>query len=62
MMMTRTLWIECTMIPIHAFAGELGDYRVLDSVRVPTTATVHSELEDGPFVYFRGRITSFAAA
>jgi len=44
------------------FGGEFGDYEVLDGVRIPTTAQVRWELEDGPFVYFRGRITSFAAA
>jgi hypothetical protein len=44
------------------FAGEFGDYQVFDGVRLPTTAAVRWELADGPFVYFRARITSFAAA
>jgi hypothetical protein len=44
------------------FAGDFGDYRSFGGVRVPTTAAVRWELRDGPFVYFRGRITSFAAA
>jgi uncharacterized protein DUF6544 len=44
------------------FAGEYGDYQLFDGVRLPTTAAVRWELADGPFVYFRGRITSFAAA
>ncbi len=43
------------------FAGEFGDYELFDGIRLPTTAAVRWELSDGPFVYFRGRITSFAA-
>jgi hypothetical protein len=42
------------------FAGEFGDYRLFDGVRLPTIAAVRWELAGGPFVYFRGRITSFA--
>ncbi len=44
------------------FAGEFSDYEVLDGVGIPTKAEVRWELEDGPFTYFRGRITSFAIA
>jgi hypothetical protein len=44
------------------FAGEFSDYEVLEGVRIPTTAEVRWELEDGPFTYFRGRITSFDTA
>lgn len=44
------------------FAGDFGDYRVFDGNRIPTTAAVRWELDDGPFVYFRGRITSLAPA
>jgi hypothetical protein len=44
------------------FAGEFGDYQVFDGVRVPTAAAARWELEDGPFVYFRGQITSFLTA
>jgi len=44
------------------FAGEFGDYQVFEGVRLPTTAAVRWELEEGPFVYFRGRIMSFATA
>lgn len=44
------------------FAGEFGDYELFDGIRLPTTAAVRWELSDGPFVYFRGRITSFATA
>lgn len=43
------------------FRGEFGDYEVLGGVRVPTTGEVSWELPDGPFTYFRGRLTEFAA-
>ena len=42
------------------FVGEWGEYALFDGVRIPTTAAVRWELEDGPFVYFRGRVTSFS--
>jgi hypothetical protein len=42
------------------FAGDFGDYRVFDGVRIPTTGAVRWELPDGPFVYFRGRVIAFA--
>jgi hypothetical protein len=44
------------------FVGEFSDYQTFGGVRVPSTAAVRWELKDGPFVYFRGRITSFASA
>jgi hypothetical protein len=44
------------------FAGDFSDYHDFGGIRVPTTAAVRWELSDGPFVYFRGRITSFATA
>ena len=44
------------------FAGEFGAYELFDGIRLPTTAAVRWELPEGPFVYFRGRITSFATA
>ena len=44
------------------FAGDFSDYRDFGGIRVPTTAAVRWELADGPFVYFCGRITSFATA
>jgi hypothetical protein len=44
------------------FAGEFGDYEIFDGVRLPTMAVVRWELADEPFIYFRARITSFAAA
>ena len=39
------------------FRGEVGDYRVLGGVRLPTTAEVAWKLPDGWFTYFRGRVT-----
>lgn len=44
------------------FAGEYGDYQVFDGLRLPTSAAVRWELPEGPFVYFRGRVTSFGTA
>jgi hypothetical protein len=44
------------------FAGEFGDYELFDGIRLPTTAAVRWELPEGPFVYFRARIRSFAVA
>jgi hypothetical protein len=41
------------------FGGSFADYRELGGVRVPTTAEVVWELPDGPFPYFRGRLTAY---
>jgi hypothetical protein len=38
--------------------GEYADYQQLDGVRLPTRGEVRWQLPDGPFVYWRGRITS----
>lgn len=38
--------------------GEVGEYAVLGGVRVPSHAEVSWELESGPYVYWRGRVTS----
>ena len=43
------------------FSGGFTDYQHVGAVRLPTTAEVRWELPDGPFVYFRGRVTSYAA-
>ena len=40
------------------FRGSFGEYRELGRLRVPTAAEVAWELPDGPFPYFRGRVTS----
>ena len=39
------------------WAGDFGGYQLLGDVRVPTRAEVRWDLPEGPFVYFRGRIT-----
>jgi hypothetical protein len=39
------------------FAGRFGNYEVAGGIRVPTTAEVSWELSEGPFTYFRGRLT-----
>ena len=44
------------------FGGEFSDYQVFNGIRVPTAASVWWELTDGPFVYFRGRVTSYRSA
>jgi hypothetical protein len=43
------------------FRGVFGEYRKLGGVRVPTTAEVSWLLPDGPFTYFRGRVTGWEA-
>ena len=44
-----------------AFRGVFGEYRELGGVRVPTTAEASWLLPDGPFTYFRGRVTGWEA-
>lgn len=39
------------------FRGSYGDYRVVNSVRLPTSAEVAWLLPEGPFTYFRARLT-----
>ena len=39
------------------FAEELSNYEVLGGVRVPTRTEVRWDLPEGPFVYFRVKIT-----
>lgn len=39
------------------WGGTYGDYRVVNGVRLPTTADVASVLPEGRFTYFRGRLT-----
>jgi hypothetical protein len=40
------------------WAGSFGDHAVVGGLRVPTRGEVRWELADGPFVYWRGTITS----
>jgi hypothetical protein len=35
-----------------------SDYAEVGGVRIPTRAEVHWELPDGPFTYWRGRVTA----
>jgi hypothetical protein len=42
-----------------AWSGAFGEYRVFDHVRVPTTAEATWQRPEGPFTYWRGRITDF---
>jgi hypothetical protein len=41
------------------WAGSYSEYAAFDGIRVPTRAEVRWELTDGPFAYWRGRLTSF---
>jgi hypothetical protein len=43
------------------FAGEYGDYVDLGGIRVPGSAEVRWELPEGPFIYWRGEVTSLEA-
>jgi len=42
--------------------GVYGDYAAVAGIRIPTRAEVSWELADGPFIYWRGRITSLETA
>jgi len=42
-----------------AWSGTFGDYRAFGPVHVPATAEVAWLLRDGPFAYWRGRITAY---
>jgi hypothetical protein len=43
------------------WGGEYSDYRVLDGLRLPTSAEVYWELPAGRFVYWRGRVLTVQA-
>jgi len=40
------------------WGGEFREYEVLGGIRIPTAAEVRWEIEDEPFVYWRGRVLS----
>jgi uncharacterized protein DUF6544 len=40
--------------------GAYGEYREFNGVRLPTTAEVSWLLPDGPYTYFRGRVTEWS--
>jgi hypothetical protein len=42
-----------------AWSGSFGEYRLFDRMRVPTVAEVSWNLPEGPFTYWRGRVTDF---
>jgi hypothetical protein len=42
------------------FRGVYSEYREFDGIRLPTTAEVSWLLPDGPFTYFRGRVTGWS--
>src|SRR4029077_7633680 len=44
----------------NAWSGASGEYREFNGVRLPTTGEVSWLLSDGPFTYFRGRVTSWS--
>jgi hypothetical protein len=46
-----------TFIPTP-WAGTFGEYAVVAGTRIPRWAEVHWELPEGPFVYWRGTVTS----
>jgi hypothetical protein len=46
---------------VTPWIGEFRDYRSFDGIRVPARGEVRWELPDGPFIYWRGTITSFQA-
>jgi uncharacterized protein DUF6544 len=43
------------------WSAVLGEYREFNGVRLPATAEVSWLLSDGPFTYFRGRVTGWSA-
>lgn len=42
------------------WSGVFGEYRQFNGVRLPTTGEVSWLLPDGPFAYFRGRVTGWS--
>jgi hypothetical protein len=42
-----------------AWSGSFDQYQMFDRIRVPTVAEVTWHLPEGPFTYWRGRITEF---
>ena len=40
------------------WGGDFGEHALLGGTRIPTRAEAYWELEDGRFVYWRGRVTS----
>lgn len=49
---------EARIVPTR-WQGWCSDYRDIESCRIPTRAAVSWLLDDGPFEYWRGRVTDF---
>lgn len=47
---------------IQPWQGRFDEYRVFHGVRLPSAGEVWWETPEGPFIYWRGRITEFALA
>jgi hypothetical protein len=43
------------------WSGVFGEYREFNGIRLPTIGEVSWLLPDGPFTYFRGRVTGWSA-
>jgi hypothetical protein len=50
--------IEGKKVVARPWLGVFSDYAVVGGIRLPTRADVHWELPEGPFVYWRGTVTS----
>ena len=50
--------LEGKEIVARHWLGVFSDYAELGGIRIPTGAEVRWDLPDGPFTYFRGRITA----
>ena len=53
----RLIRIEKRWVP-RPWGGEFGEYARLGGIRIPTEAEAYWDLEQGRFVYWRGRVTS----
>lgn len=53
----RLIRIEKRWVP-SPWGGEFGEYARLGEIRIPTEPEAYWDLEQGRFVYWRGRVTS----
>jgi hypothetical protein len=54
----RPMAVGRRLVPTR-WEGRCWDYHQMDGCRIPTRAAVSWLLEDGPFEYWRGRVTAF---
>jgi hypothetical protein len=54
----RPRMVGCRIVPTR-WEGRCCDYRQMNGCRIPTRAVASWLLEDGPFEYWRGRVTAF---